>query len=94
MPATYNPFSKEIDQLDSGDLEKLRQVHEGWYVEYKAELPKAKAIAKAISAFANTYGGDVLPKSSLVYFESLLTCNEEGADACARADSLKNRSLG
>lgn len=53
----YNPFGKPLDQLDATDLDALRSVTEGWYVEYKASLPNASAIAKSISAFANTYGG-------------------------------------
>lgn len=53
----YSPFSKGIDQLTADDLESLKTVKEGWYVEYKRELVDAAAIAKSISAFANTYGG-------------------------------------
>ena len=58
MTAQYNPFpGKSISQITSADLELLTSISEGWYVEYKRELPNPKAIAKAISAFANTYGG-------------------------------------
>lgn len=53
----YNPFDKGIDELTADDLITLRTVREGWYVEYKQELSKADAIAKSISALANTYGG-------------------------------------
>jgi len=46
-------------------LQKLieRQISEGWYIEYKSELPKKTGkidslkITKSISAFANTKGG-------------------------------------
>lgn len=54
---TYNPFGKDIHALEPADLFILRNVQEGWYIEYKREIPNAKAIAKSISAFANTYGG-------------------------------------
>lgn len=54
---SYDPFNKPLKELTADDVLKLCTVEEGWYVEYKRELPKAKAIAKSISAFANTYGG-------------------------------------
>ena len=53
----YSPFDKSIRDLKVSDLATLKTVHEGWYVEYKEELVKAPALAKAVSAFANTYGG-------------------------------------
>ena len=54
----YTPFQeKDISQLSSIDLEILNTVSEGWYIEYKRDLPNPKSIAKSISAFANTYGG-------------------------------------
>jgi len=56
MPA-YSPFEKEFAELDANDLAILRTVAEGWYVEYKREVPNASSIAKSISALANTYGG-------------------------------------
>lgn len=51
------PFDKDISDLLAEDLEGLRQVHEGWYVEYKAEAISPRQIAKGLSAFANQYGG-------------------------------------
>lgn len=53
----YSPFSKPINELQPADLEALKNVNEGWYVEYKSELVRANALAKALAAFANTYGG-------------------------------------
>ena len=53
----YNPFEKQLKEIVAGDLEVLTSVHEGWYVEYKRQLPNAASIAKSVSAFANTYGG-------------------------------------
>lgn len=55
--AEYNPFGKRLAELDATDLEKLRQVSEGWYIEYKSVVPTPKKVAKAVAAFANTYGG-------------------------------------
>ena len=56
MPG-YSPFDKAIHDLRPSDLTILRTVHEGWYVEYKRQVVNAGALAKSLSAFANTYGG-------------------------------------
>lgn len=54
----YDPFSgKDFESLNSLDLAVLTEVSEGWYVEYKRETSRPDAIAKSISALANTYGG-------------------------------------
>lgn len=57
LRVTYNPFPVEIDNLTSEHLAILKDVAEGWYVEYKREIVSARSIAKSISAFANHYGG-------------------------------------
>ncbi|MBZ9996587.1 helix-turn-helix domain-containing protein [Mesorhizobium sp. BH1-1-4] len=57
MRTDYNPFSKDFDDVSADDLSILSSVAEGWYVEYKREVPNAGAVAKSITAFANTYGG-------------------------------------
>ena len=54
---TYSPFDKAIQNLQPPDLTVLKNVHEGWYVEYKRQMVNAGALAKSLSAFANTYGG-------------------------------------
>ena len=53
----YSPFDKRIEDLLPEDLDVLKDANEGWYIEYKSELVSATALAKAISSFANTYGG-------------------------------------
>jgi hypothetical protein len=53
----YNPFGKLLDELAIDDLTRLRDVCEGWYVEYKRIAMSPAAIAKSISALANTRGG-------------------------------------
>ena len=53
----YSPFDTPPNRLAAADLERLREVAEGWFVEYKREVSKAADIAKSISALANTYGG-------------------------------------
>ena len=54
---SYSPFDASIRDLGPTDLAVLQGVSEGWYVEYKSESVSSRALAKAISAFANTYGG-------------------------------------
>jgi hypothetical protein len=53
----YNPFGdKQFSELEGKDLEVLREVAEGWYVEYKATATP-DSIAKSLAAFSNHYGG-------------------------------------
>lgn len=54
---SFSPFESSFDQLTVSDLALLRDVSEGWYIEYKRELVSTRDIAKSISAMANTYGG-------------------------------------
>jgi Putative DNA-binding domain len=53
----FFPIDKGPRELKTEDLLKLKTVAEGWYCEYKREMVKTAAIAKSVSAFANTYGG-------------------------------------
>ncbi|MEE4697398.1 RNA-binding domain-containing protein [Pseudomonas alliivorans] len=54
---SFSPFNKSVNDLDALDLAALTLVTEGWYVEYKQEVPKSESIAKSIAAMANSYGG-------------------------------------
>ncbi|MBP5064994.1 ATP-binding protein [Pseudomonas chlororaphis] len=54
---SFSPFNKSFSDLDAPDLASLKTVTEGWYVEYKQEVPKSESIAKSIAAMANSYGG-------------------------------------
>jgi hypothetical protein len=53
----FNPFQKNLKDIQENDLQNLLIVSEGWYVEYKSETPEPKKIAKTIASFANSYGG-------------------------------------
>ena len=53
----FNPFDRELAELETRELAKLESVAEGWYVEYKREVVELKKIAKSLAAFANHYGG-------------------------------------
>ena len=57
MPSRYTPFEKDLPDISQDDLATLKNVHEGWYVEYKAELITPRALAKSLSSFANQLGG-------------------------------------
>ncbi|MDE0310815.1 MAG: ATP-binding protein [Caldilineaceae bacterium] len=53
----FSPFDKGINDVDPSELGSLKKVHEGWFVEYKSQLPKPRRLAKSLAAFANQYGG-------------------------------------
>ena len=57
MPPRYTPFEKDLPDISQDDLVTLKNVHEGWYVEYKAELITLRTLAKSLSSFANQLGG-------------------------------------
>lgn len=51
------PFYKDIDDLTLEDLRQLRNIAEGWFVEYKVEVSKPAKVARSVSSFANHHGG-------------------------------------
>ena len=51
------PFDKKFTNILAEDLVAVKEIYEGWYVEYKAELIAPRSLAKSISSFANHYGG-------------------------------------
>lgn len=53
----FDPFNKRLSDIAAPDLLPLRNVGEGWYIEYKSEMVSAASIAKSVSAFANHFGG-------------------------------------
>ena len=53
----YPPFDRQHGDLSTSDLEILKEVREGWYVEYKSQLPTTQNLAKSLSSFANQHGG-------------------------------------
>jgi hypothetical protein len=56
----YNPFKKSLDSLTLKDLSILRDVAEGWFIDYKQDQIGAEKIAKAMSSFANQSGGFIV----------------------------------
>jgi len=53
----FNPFGKDLKDLQPSDLAVLRDVSEGWYIEYKRQLLEVERIARSIGSFANQHGG-------------------------------------
>ena len=53
----YRPFDVDLQEINETHLAELREVAEGWYVEYKSEVPNPRVLAKSISSFANRQGG-------------------------------------
>ena len=53
----HKPFDESLLDISPADLAQLRDVYEGWSVEYKSVLIKPRALAKSLSSFANQYGG-------------------------------------
>jgi hypothetical protein len=54
---SYKPFKEELSALRGPELATLKDVSEGWFVDYKVRLPKAEDLATHLAAFANTHGG-------------------------------------
>ena len=94
MASRYTPFEKDLSDILPDDLATLKDVHEGWYVEYKSELIKPRDLAKSLSSFANQLGGwiffGVLEDQKLHVAESFPGIpDSEVADAL---ESIKNAS--
>ena len=53
----YTPFDVDLQEINETHLAGLREVAEGWYVEYKSEVPNPRVLAKSLSSFANRHGG-------------------------------------
>ena len=53
----YRPFDEHLGEVIPSNLARLKDIHEGWYVEYKRELIALSDLAKSMSSFANQYGG-------------------------------------
>lgn len=54
---SYYPFQNNLDQVEAKDLIKLRDIPEGWHIDYKSHPLKIIDFAKHLAAFANQYGG-------------------------------------
>ncbi len=57
LTSRYSPFTKPLAEFPPEELGVLRNVSEGWFVDYKAEPISARDFGKHLSAFANQFGG-------------------------------------
>jgi hypothetical protein len=57
MSLRYKPFDGSLKDISPSQLLTLKDVREGWYVEYKSALIEPKKLAKSLASFANQYGG-------------------------------------
>ena len=53
----YTPFDVDLYDVTANHLSGLRNVAEGWFVEYKSEVPKPRELARILASFANRHGG-------------------------------------
>ncbi len=53
----YTPFDVDLQEINETHLAELREVTEGWFVEYKSEVPNPRVLTKSLSSFANRHGG-------------------------------------
>lgn len=53
----YTPFDVDLRHVSETHLAGLREVAEGWFVEYKSQVPQPRELAKSLASFANRYGG-------------------------------------
>ena len=54
---SYYPFKNDLEKIDGSDLSLLKNISEGWYIDYKVQGLKVADFGKHLSAFANQYGG-------------------------------------
>ena len=57
---TFQPFNGPLESFPPAELAGLKEVAEGWYVEYKSEAPSPNNLARHLTAFANQHGGWLL----------------------------------
>lgn len=50
-------YQKSASDFRSKDLEDLKSLEEGWFVEFKDRAPDSAKLARSISSFANSHGG-------------------------------------
>ena len=53
----YTPFDVGLSEVSGSHIVNLRDVAEGWFVEYKSEVPNPRELAKSLASFANRGGG-------------------------------------
>lgn len=50
-------YQKPAGEFRSKDLDGLKSLEEGWFVEFKDRVPDTAKLARSLSSFANSRGG-------------------------------------
>lgn len=50
-------YQRPVSAIVTADLEELKTLQEGWFVEFKERTPEPTKLARSISSFANSHGG-------------------------------------
>lgn len=50
-------YLRSVMSINHADLEEIKHLQEGWFVEFKERLPDLTKLARSISSFANSHGG-------------------------------------
>ncbi len=50
-------YQKPAGDFQSKDLDGLKSLEEGWFVEFKDRAPDTAKLARSISSFGNSHGG-------------------------------------
>jgi len=53
-------YQRPLSQIEETELFEIEKLEEGWFVEFKRELPESSKVARSISSFANSHGGLVV----------------------------------
>ncbi|MBW8890625.1 MAG: ATP-binding protein [Burkholderiales bacterium] len=79
-------FHKPAGDFQSRDLDGLRTLEEGWFVEFKDRAPETSKLARSISSFANSHGGLLVigakEEQKTRRLEKLTPVSREAAEQC------------
>jgi hypothetical protein len=50
-------FRRSLENIDESYIDGIKDLEEGWFVEFKIRCPDTDKIARSISSFANAHGG-------------------------------------
>lgn len=79
-------YLRPVAEIGFADLEELRSLQEGWFVEFKERPPEPSKLARSISSFANSHGGLLVigakEDQKTRRLADFVPMTREGADLC------------
>jgi hypothetical protein len=79
-------YQKLASDFQSKDLDGLKLLEEGWFVEFKDRVPDTAKLARSISSFANSHGGLLVigarEEQKTRRLESLTPMSQADAEHC------------